>query len=65
MKMGSDVVTTLSVMSESLQSKRFLDAEEKAGKISIRMMVPLMVFVLPATMIILIGPLVLEWLGTM
>jgi len=64
MRMGSDVVQTLNIMSETIQGKRFQDAEEKAGKISVRMMIPMMVFVMPATMIILLGPMMLEWLRT-
>jgi tight adherence protein C len=64
MRMGSDVVQTLIVMSETIQGKRFQDAEEKAGKISVRMMIPMMLFVMPATMIILLGPMLLEWLQT-
>jgi tight adherence protein C len=61
-KMGTDVVHTLTVISETLQTKRFQAAEEQAGKISVKMMIPMMVFVMPATVIILLGPMVLEWL---
>ena len=60
MEMGTDVVRTLTVMSETLQEKRFQMAEELAGKISVRMMLPLMVFVLPVVMIILLGPMMLS-----
>ena len=63
MKMGSDVVVTLSILSETIQSKRFQEAEEKAGKISVKMMIPMMVFVMPSTMIILLGPMILQWLN--
>jgi len=63
MKMGSDVGTTLGILSETIQSKRFQEAEEKAGKISVKMMIPMMVFVMPATMIILLGPMILQWLS--
>lgn len=61
-QMGSDVVQTLVVISETLQSKRFQAAEEAAGKISVRMMIPMMIFVLPATVIILLGPIMIEWI---
>lgn len=59
-KLGTDVVQTLIVMSETLQQKRFQAAEEMAGKISVRMMIPLMCFVLPSVMIILLGPMILS-----
>ena len=59
-EMGTDVVRTLIVMSETMQEKRFQLAEEVAGKISVKMMLPLMVFVLPAVMILLLGPMLLS-----
>lgn len=65
MKMGSDVVTTLTALSESLQTKRFQQAEESAGKISVKMMLPMLIFVLPATMIILLGPMLIQWMQTL
>ena len=61
MKMGTNVVQTLVVMSQTLQNKRFQAAEEAAGKISVQMMIPMMVFVMPATIIILLGPMIIEW----
>jgi len=61
-KMGSDIAQTLSIMGETMQTKRFQKAEEEAGKISIRMMIPMMIFVMPATIIILLGPMILEWI---
>lgn len=60
MSLGSDVSVTLKAMSETLQQKRFQRAEETAGKISVRMMIPLMCFVLPSVMIILLGPMLLS-----
>ncbi len=63
-KMGSDIAQTLSVMGETMQTKRFQKAEEAAGKISIRMMIPMMIFVMPATIIILLGPMILEWVSS-
>ena len=61
MELGSDVVHTLQVMSETLQQKRFQVAEESAGKISVKMMIPMMCFVMPAVMIVLLGPMVLTY----
>lgn len=62
MDLGTDVVRTISALSESLQQKRFQIAEEAAGKISVRMMVPMMCCVMPAVMIILLGPMMLAFL---
>lgn len=60
MELGSDVNQTLRVISENMQQRRFQAAEEMAGKISVRMMIPLMCFVLPSVMIILLGPMILS-----
>ncbi len=64
MELGTDVVTTLAAMSETLQQRRFQRAEEAAGKISVRMMIPMMGFVMPAVMIVLLGPMILAYLKT-
>ena len=59
---GSAVVETLNTIAGALNSKRFQIAEEEAGKISIKMMIPLIIFILPAVMLILLGPMILEFI---
>lgn len=61
MELGTDVVQTLAAMSETLQQRRFQRAEEAAGKISVKMMIPMMCFVMPAVMIVLLGPMILSY----
>lgn len=61
-KIGSDIAQTLRIMADTIHNQRFNAAEEMAGKISVRMMIPLMVFVLPSTVIMLLGPMLLEWI---
>lgn len=62
MELGTDVVKTLKTLSERLQQKRFQLAEERAGKISVRMMIPMMCFVMPSVMIVLLGPMMLAYI---
>lgn len=62
MELGTDIVRTLKTLSERMQQKRFQLAEEKAGKISVRMMIPMMCFVMPSVMIILLGPMMLAYI---
>ena len=57
---GTDLCHTLGVMSQTMQQRRFQRAEELAGKISVKMMLPLMIFVLPAVAIVLLGPILLS-----
>lgn len=64
-EMGTDMLKTLANLSQIFQTKKFQKAEEDAGKISVQMMIPMMVFVMPAVMIILLGPLVLQYSANM
>jgi tight adherence protein C len=60
MELGTDVNQALSALSDTFRAKRFQYAEEMAGKISVKMMIPMLLFILPAVMIMLIGPMVLN-----
>lgn len=60
MELGTDVNQTLAALSDTFRAKRFQYAEEMAGKISVKMMIPMLLFILPAVMIMLIGPMVLN-----
>lgn len=64
-EMGTDMLGTLQNLSQVFQTKKFQKAEEDAGKISVQMMIPMMVFVMPSVMIVLLGPLVLQYAGQM
>lgn len=57
---GSGVSETLKSIASALNGKRFQRAEEEAGKISVKMMIPVIVFILPALMLMLLGPIILE-----
>ncbi|TNF31951.1 MAG: type II secretion system F family protein, partial [Deltaproteobacteria bacterium] len=60
-ELGTDMLGILSNLSQIFQTKKFQKAEDDAGKISVQMMIPMMVFVMPSVMIILLGPLVLQY----
>ena len=59
---GTDVAETIRVYSESLRTERKQIAEEKAGKIATKMTFPMILFILPALMIIILGPAVINLL---
>jgi tight adherence protein C len=61
MEQGASIVDILHSIASNLNTKRFQSAEEEAGKISIKMMIPLVVFILPAVMLVLMGPMILEY----
>ena len=58
---GTDIMTSLENLSSLFLSRKFQKAEEGAGRISVQMMIPMMLFVMPAVMIILMGPMVMQY----
>ena len=64
LKLGTDLSNTLQTLSSSLSTKRFQMAEEEAGKISVRMMVPMICFILPVVLLIMIGPMFLSFINS-
>lgn len=55
-KWGTSIATVLRVYSETLRRKRRQMAEKKAGQAAVKMMVPLILFLLPALFVVIIGP---------
>ncbi len=55
-RFGTRVAQALRVHSDSMRSKRFLIAEEMASKLPIKILFPLVFFILPALLITLLGP---------
>jgi tight adherence protein C len=48
--------TSLRVHSDNLRSKRRLMAEEAAAKIALKLLFPLIFFIFPTLLIVLVGP---------
>ncbi|KPD16782.1 type II secretion system F family protein [Paraburkholderia nemoris] len=55
-RFGTSVGDSLRVYTDNLRSKRRLRAEEKAAKIALKLLFPLMFFIFPALITVLIGP---------
>ncbi|MDK2955777.1 MAG: tight adherence protein [Desulfovibrionales bacterium] len=53
---GVSIVRTLRVYSETLRSNRFQRAEEKAAKLSVKLLFPMLLCIFPAQMLVLLGP---------
>ena len=53
---GTPLAQSLRALSSELRAERMLKAEEKAAKLPATMTVPMIIFILPATFIILVGP---------
>ncbi|MBN2000918.1 type II secretion system F family protein [candidate division KSB1 bacterium] len=55
-KLGTSIASTLRAQSDSLRTRIQQKAEEQAAKAGVKMLLPLVMFILPALMIILMGP---------
>ncbi|MGY0195902.1 type II secretion system F family protein [Leptothrix sp. BB-4] len=59
-RFGTSIAASLRVLSDQLRTKRRQTAEEKASKIGLKMLIPLILCIFPALMVILMGPAALN-----
>jgi len=66
-RMGTPITTALKMHSEELRDMRFQRGEEMALKAPIKLLFPLLAFILPVVMIIVAGPILIQFTqsGTM
>jgi tight adherence protein C len=55
-ELGSDVADALRVFSDEMRSKRMLRAEEQANKLSVKMLLPLALFIFPVVLMVIVLP---------
>ncbi len=60
-RFGTRVAQALRVHSDSMRSKRYLRAEEMAAKLPIKILFPLVLFILPSLLITLLGPALIKF----
>ena len=58
-RFGTSVAQSLRVFSDSLRIKRRQRAEERAAKTTIKMIPPLVFFILPAIFMVVLGPAII------
>jgi tight adherence protein C len=59
-KLGSQMAPALRAASDALRTRRRHSAEEAAQKISVKILFPLTLFILPALIIVIIGPAIIQ-----
>jgi len=64
-QMGAQIGPALRASSDSMRSSRRLRAEEDAQKATIKILFPLVLFVLPAMLIVIVGPAVIQIIHTL
>jgi tight adherence protein C len=55
-KFGTSIAQALRVHSDSMRTKRFQTAEELAGKLPVKLIFPLVLFILPSLFVVILGP---------
>lgn len=61
-RMGSPMGDALKIQSEEILQRRFFQGEEAALKAPIKLLAPLFLFILPAVLIIVAGPILLQFM---
>jgi len=64
-RFGTSVAQSLRVFSDELRIKRRQRAEEMSAKTAVKMVPPLVFFIFPALMVVILGPAVLSLLNTL
>jgi tight adherence protein C len=64
-KYGTPLANALRVLSNEFRHERLMKAEEKAARLPVVLTVPMIIFILPALMIVLVGPAALQTLDAM
>ena len=59
-KFGTSVAKALRIQADTLRSKRRLRAEERAQKTTVKLMVPLILFIFPSIFVVLLGPAAIQ-----
>lgn len=59
-RFGTSVARALRVHSDLVRRKRMLDAEERAAKISPKLTVAMILFIMPTIMLVLVGPAIIN-----
>jgi tight adherence protein C len=59
-ELGGSIARSLRVYSDTMRNKRILRAEEAARKAVIKLIFPLVLFILPALFLVILGPAVIS-----
>ena len=63
-KFGTSLSSSMEIQSEFMRVKRMQTAEELASKIPVKMLLPLIFFIFPILMFVLVGPAIIQMTQT-
>jgi tight adherence protein C len=55
-RFGSSIAHALRVQSDSMRTRRKQQAEERAQKCAVKLLIPLILFIFPGIFVVLVGP---------
>ena len=61
---GTSVAKTLRVHSDTLRTKRIQTVEEKAAKLSVKLVFPLALFIFPSLFVVALGPAIISMIDS-
>jgi tight adherence protein C len=64
-KLGTSIASTLRVQADALRTKRYQMAEEAAHKMPVKLVFPLVLFIFPELLVIILGPAVIQLTRTL
>jgi tight adherence protein C len=64
-ELGSDIAEALRVFSDEMREKRLLRAEETANKLSVKMVIPLGLFIFPVVLLVIMLPVIIKLLAVL
>jgi len=64
-QLGAQMAPALRASSDALRARRRLRAEEAAQKTTVKILFPLVLFVLPAMIMVIVGPAIIQIMGTL
>lgn len=62
-KIGTDMADALKVYTDTMRREREQAAEEQGAKLSTKLTLPLVIFILPALMLIILGPVIINFMS--
>lgn len=60
MRFGTSISETLRIFADEMRDKRLQRAQEKAAKLSVKILIPIALFIMPAFLVVAMGPAVLS-----
>ena len=65
MRFGTSISDTLRAYSDEMRNKRLEAAQEQAAKVGVKMLIPIALFMIPAVMLVVMGPPMIKLIASM